>query len=231
MKLRCLIIDDDPMICDLVKHFCSKIPDIEFCISASTGRDGLQLLGSQKIDLLILDYHLPDMTGHAILEINSQQIPIVMITSEKDFAVTAYEYDEIYDFLIKPIGYERFVKAIDRIKNISVSGNSMVPFNDNIYYIKDGNKFVKIQFSDLLFLKAEENYVSFVSQEKSILNLSTLKEAETKLPPYFMKVHRSYIVNLEKIDSATTEEIKIGSYSIPISQKFKRDLMFYLANK
>ena len=121
MKIQCLVIDDDPMICDLVKHFCAKLEQIEYCISAGTGHDGLQLLSSQKFDLLLLDYHLPDITGQAILEIKSKELPVIMITSEKEFASMAYDYDEIVDFLVKPLSFERFSKAIERTTSRSSS--------------------------------------------------------------------------------------------------------------
>ncbi|HMW39068.1 MAG: LytTR family DNA-binding domain-containing protein [Saprospiraceae bacterium] len=231
MKLKCLVIDDDPMICDLVRHFCSKMPQIDYCLTAGTGRDGLQLLASQKFDVLLLDYHLPDMTGHAILEINSQKIPIIMITAEKDFAVTAFEYDEIYDFLVKPLNFDRFTKAIERVSQGGNESNSMVPANEESFYVKDGNKFTKVTYGNLLFIRAEENYVAFVTNERTIMNLSTLKETESRLPPNFMKIHRSYIVNLEKIESATTEEVRIKDHRLPISMKYKKELLQYLANK
>ncbi|MEP7195202.1 MAG: LytTR family DNA-binding domain-containing protein [Saprospiraceae bacterium] len=231
MKLKCLVIDDDPMICDLVKHFCSKLSQIDYCISAGNGHDGLQMLGGQKFDLLLLDFHLPDMTGQNILEINPQELPVIMITSEKEFAANAYDYDEIYDFLVKPLNFERFQKSIERITSSnSPVKQEVIPNNEESFYVKDGNRFVKLNYNELLFLKAEENYVSFVSQEKNILSLVTLKEVEQKLPNYFMRVHRSYIVNLKKIENTTTEEIKIEKFTIPISQKYKKELLDHLVS-
>lgn len=232
MKLKCLVIDDDPMVCDLIKHFCSKIPQIEYCISASNGHDGLQMLGSQKFDLLLLDFHLPDMTGQNILEIKPKDLPVVMITSEKDFAAQAFNYDDIYDFLVKPLVFERFEKAIQRVTNTStVPKSNILNETDETCYVKDGNRFVKINYHDILFLKSEENYVSFVSIDKNILSLITLKDLESKLPNYFMRIHRSYIVNLDKIETTTTEEIKIDKYTLPISLKYKKELLEYLVSK
>ncbi len=229
-KLKCLVIDDDPMICDLVKHFCSKLEKIEYCITANSGHDGLQLLSNQKFDLLLLDYHLPDMTGHALMEINSQKVPIIMITSEKEFASTAYDYEEIIDFLVKPLNFDRFSKAIERLNKRTSGDHSVVQASDDICYIKDGSRYTKLKYSEILFLKAEENYVAFTTADKTILSLSTLKDVEAKLPSHFMKVHRSYIVNLNKIDTATLEEIKIMQHTIPVSQKYKKELFTFLSS-
>ena len=114
MGLKCLIIDDDPMICDLVKYFCTKIKEIEYCISAGTGRDGLELLSSQAIDLVFLDYNLPDMKGQGLLELKQNALPVIMVTSETDFATKSYEYHDIIDYLVKPISFDRFQKGINK---------------------------------------------------------------------------------------------------------------------
>lgn len=231
MKLKCLIIDDDPMICDLVKHYCTKINEIDYCIIANTGADGLQLLSNQEFDLLFLDYHLPDMTGHSILEIKSKTLPVIMITSEKEFAVISYDYDEIIDFLVKPLQFERFQKAVHRLKEPESASKSLVSANQDICYIKDGTKYIKTNYKDILYLKAEENYVSFICTDKTILSLVPLKSVETNLPSYFMRVHRSFIINVEKVDSTSLEEIKIGTHSIPISQKYKKEFFEFLQSK
>ncbi len=231
MKIKCLVIDDDPLICDLVKHYCSKIPDIEFCLSANSGSDGLQILSNQQFDLLLLDYHLPDMTGQSILEIKSKDVPVIMITSEREFAAMAYDYDEIIDFLVKPLQYERFQKAIQRVIQKEPITKTIISSDEDICYIKDGTKYIKTRFKDILFLKSEENYVSFVCSDKTILSLVPLKSVESNLPSNFMRVHRSYIINLEKVDNTTLEEIKIGHHLIPISQKHKKEFFEFLNTK
>lgn len=142
-QLRCLVIDDDPLICDLIKHFCTKIPQVLYCISAGTGRDGLQVLSSQEINLIFLDYNLPDMKGEYLLELKRNKVPVIMVTSESEFAVKSYDYDDVLDFLVKPLSYERFYKAVSRTFNESLSASTTsetIITNPEFIFIKDGTK-------------------------------------------------------------------------------------------
>lgn len=229
MKLKCLVIDDDPLICDLIKHFCDKIPEIEYCISAGTGMDGLQVLSGQEINLIFLDFNLPDMKGQYLLEIKKTDVPVIMVTSEAEFAAKSYEYEDVQDFLVKPISFDRFQKAVQRILT-KPHQSTPIKQDQEVIFVKDGTKFVRLPYQDILYLKSEGNYVSFVTTDKTILSLITIKELEEKLPSYFMRVHRSYIVNLQRMESISTEEIAIGKHHIPISQKYRPDLMLYIGN-
>lgn len=229
MKLKCLVIDDDPLICDLIKHFCDKIPEIEYCISAGTGMDGLQVLSGQEINLIFLDFNLPDMKGQYLLEIKKTDVPVIMVTSEADFAAKSYEYEDVQDFLVKPISFDRFQKAVQRIITQPQRSAPVKP-DQEVIFVKDGTKFIRLPYQNILYLKSEGNYVSFVTTDKTILSLITIKELEEKLPSYFMRVHRSFIVNLERMESISTEEIVIGKHHIPISQKYRPDLMQYIGN-
>lgn len=223
-KLKCLIIDDDPLIGDLLKHFCQKSGLVDYSILTSNATDGLTLMASGDINLVFLDFNLPDMTGQQFMELKKNTIPVIMITSNADFAIKSYDYDDIVDFLPKPLSYDRFLKAMNRLL---ASENAMVNESiklKDIIYIKDGIKNVRIRFQEVLFIKSEDNYVSFVFPTTQTLTLYSLKDLEPKLPASFIRVHRSYIVNLDKIDYTTADEITIGDKKIPIGDKYKSDL-------
>ncbi|MDQ3141363.1 MAG: LytTR family DNA-binding domain-containing protein [Bacteroidota bacterium] len=222
MSYKCLIVDDDPMICDLLQHFASKTPQIEYCISASNGTDALKMLSAEQISLIFLDFNLPDMKGQVLLELKQDLVPVIMVTSHEEFAAQSYEYEDVIDFLVKPISFDRFTKAIQRLDQKIIKP---VQKSQESIFIKDGSKLVRVNFNEILYLKSEENYVSFVTPENSILSLMPLKEVESKLPKYFQRVHRSYIVNLNKIDFLTFEEIVIKKHHIPIGQKYKKELL------
>ena len=147
-----------------------------------------------------------------------------MITSNADFAIKSYEYDDIVDFLPKPLSYDRFMKALNRLETIQNPTLSEVQKLNETIYIKDGSKNVRIRLPDVLFIKSEDNYVSFVFPASQTLTLYSLKDLESKLPSSFIRVHRSYIVNLDKIDYTTADEITIGDKKIPIGDKYKAEL-------
>lgn len=223
-KLRCLIIDDDPLIGDLLKHYGQKSNLVDYSILTSNARDGLTLLSGGEINLIFLDFNLPDMTGQQFLELKKNNIPVIMITSNADFAIKSYDYDDIIDFLPKPLSYDRFLKALNRLE---ITQNPEIQdgrkLNEAIY-IKDGSKNVRIRLLEVLFIKSEDNYVSFVFPTSQTLTLYSLKDLEPKLPASFIRVHRSYIVNLDKIDYTTSDEITIGDKKIPIGDKYKAEL-------
>lgn len=130
---------------------------------------------------------------------------------------------------MKPISFDRFQKAVQRILT-KPQQSTPIKQDQEVIFVKDGTKFVRLPYQDILYLKSEGNYVSFVTTDKTILSLITIKELEEKLPSYFMRVHRSYIVNLQRMESISTEEIAIGKHHIPISQKYRPDLMLYIGN-
>lgn len=226
MKLKCLVVDDDPLICDLIQHFCSKVNQIDFCLAADNALNGLSLLTSQPFDLLFLDYNLPDLSGKSLLERKPDNTLVVMITSEIDFAVESYNYDDIVDFIVKPISFERFYRAVERATEIS---KKVSPVDDRnttqSTFVKDGTKLVQLYYDKIHFIKSESNYVLFNLGEKQIMSLLSLKDLLTKLPNNFVRIHRSYIVNVHKIDYIASEELSVGEKKIPIGMKYKEDLM------
>ncbi len=222
-RYKCLIVDDDPLIGDLIKHFCTKSGLVEYCILSSTARDGLMLLTSGDIDLVFLDYNLPDMNGQTFLELKKSHIPVIMITSNPDFAASSYDYEEVIDYLTKPLSYDRFLKAMHRVVSGSLS-NSLQASAQDTFYARDGNKNVRIKLSEVLYIKSEDNYVAFILPDTQTMALYSLKDLESKLPNNFKRVHRSFIVNLDKIDYIILDEISIRNKKIPIGQKYRDDL-------
>ncbi len=224
MGLKCLIIDDDPLIGDLLKHFCAKSGQVDYCILSTTATDGLHLMAGGDINLVFLDYNLPDMNGQNFLELKKSHLPVIMVTSDQAFAAKSYEYEDVVDFLVKPLSYNRFLKALQRASGKSSKGPETGTAVSDTFFTKDGHKNVRIRLSEVLFIRSEDNYVAFVFPESQTLSLFTLKDLETKLPRNFKRVHRSYIVNMDRIDYLTPEEIVLGDKKVPIGEKYRGDL-------
>jgi len=219
--MKCLIVDDDPLICDLIEHFCSKIDDITSVTTTTSGFESINLINKDGFDLIFLDFNLPDITGKDILDIIGANSAVIMITSYQAFGAESYNYNQIVDFLVKPIDFPRFFKGFQKAKTYF----SKQKEKESRLFIKDGNKLVKIELSEVIYFKSEANYISVVLQDKKILTLMTLKDLESKLPVFFLRVHRSYIVNLNKIDFINNNVIEMGKDYIPVSQSYEKELL------
>ncbi|MDN5216957.1 LytTR family DNA-binding domain-containing protein [Fulvivirgaceae bacterium BMA12] len=218
---RCLIIDDDPLICDLLEHFCSKVELITEVTVSNSGFESVNLMGQYHFDLILLDYDLPDITGKQILPLINKETAVIMITSNKDFGYESYNYDQIVDYLVKPIEFARFFKGIQKACQKIASG----PDRKGQLFLKEGNAFTKVALDETLFIKSAGNYLEFVFTNKKVMTIMTMKEVEQKLPPNFQRIHRSYIVNIEQIDSISNAEVKIKNHEIPISATFESELL------
>lgn len=226
-SLKCIIIDDDPLVTDLVMHFSEKCEDIEFCVSCNDAVEGLKLLSNSHFDLLFLDYNMPALSGKDLLEIKQDKSKVIMITSNKDFAVDSYRYDDVCDYLMKPISYEDFSTAIDRVVTRKVNQSISEKSKESIM-VKDGANWVPITFSTIKFIKSESNYCVFATPHGKVMTLAKLKDLNTKLPDNFLRCHRSYIINTEFISQINLEEVKIGEQVIPISALYRDQVKSFI---
>ncbi|MCV9385536.1 LytR/AlgR family response regulator transcription factor [Reichenbachiella ulvae] len=219
--MRCLIVDDDPLICDLLEHFCSKVDAITELTTTNSGFESVNLLSQHTFDLVLLDYDLPDMSGKEILEIISKDTAVIMITSHKDFASESYDYEQIVDFLVKPIEFPRFFKGIQKVTQ---KLPTPAPENKQLF-IKDGTQLIKVELDKVLFIKSAGNYAELYFEDRKVMTLMTLKELEQKLPSHFQRVHRSCIVNINHIESISNNDIHIKGEEIAISSSYEKELM------
>ncbi len=222
-----LVIDDDPLICDLICHFCSKLSAKTACVSVVDGQQGLSKAAEQQFDALFLDFNLPDLNGKQLLDLLPADVPVVMVTSETDFGATSYEYGQVVDFLVKPLSYDRFLKAVLRLDkyNERLSRvNGLVASKKERLLVKDGNTSVVLVLDEVRYIESASNYVFFHKGDKKVMSLMSLKSLESKLPTNFVRVHKSYIVNLSHLESITTEEIMIEGVEVPVGPKYKEIL-------
>lgn len=215
--MQCLIVDDDPLICDLLEHFCTKVDLIQQVTVCNSGFEAVNLIQQHHFDLLLLDYDLPDLTGKEILELIPTESLVIMITSHTEFASDSYNYDQIVDFLVKPIEFSRFYKGILKVKNQRNDKGSI--------FVKDGTSLVKIQIADIYLIKSAGNYAEIFLPGRKVMTLITLKELEKKLPEKFQRVHRSCIVNVDKIESISNGLIHLAEHEVALSSSYEEKLM------
>ncbi|WP_345027772.1 LytTR family DNA-binding domain-containing protein [Ravibacter arvi] len=242
MKLNCIAVDDEPLALGLVCTFIEKTPFLELAGSFSNGVDALQAIQNGGIDVAFLDIQMPDLTGlelARILEKSPERAPrVVFTTAFNQFAHEGYKVDAL-DYLLKPFNYEEFLKAATKaqqhfslVRRAEESSGQLVSPKDNYLFLKVEYQMVRVLFEDILYIEGLKDYVKvhLESSLKPILSLTSLKSLEEKLAGKgFMRVHRSFIVNLDKISAVTKTSISIGTENIPVSEQYKEDFNRYLS--
>ncbi len=235
-------MDDEPLALGLVCTFIEKTPFLELAGSFSNGVDALQAIQNGGIDVAFLDIQMPDLTGlelARILEKSPERAPrVVFTTAFNQFAHEGYKVDAL-DYLLKPFNYEEFLKAATKaqqhfslVRRAEESSVQQVSPKDNHLFLKVEYQMVRVLFEDILYIEGLKDYVKvhLESSPKPILSLTSLKSLEEKLAGKgFMRVHRSFIVNLDKISAVTKTSISIGTENIPVSEQYKEDFNRYLS--
>ena len=230
MKLKCIITDDEPIA---RKGLQSYVERIDFLELVGVCEDAIQLnnqLKSQQADLLFLDIEMPYMTGIELLNSLSNPPKVIITSAYDEYAIKGYDL-EVSDYLLKPISFERFLKAVNKVYDLLIS--SQTPVVQDYLFVKTNLKLEKIRFNDMRFIEGVENYVPIYTSDGKIITHTTLRTILQKLPPErFVQVHKSYLVNIDKIDSIEGNLLGIGKNKIPLSRTYKETaLEIILKNK
>ena len=223
--MNCLIIDDDAIARKSVEHCISKTAFLTLTASCSGVSEALDVIKSKTIDLIFLDVEMPEMSGMDFLRTFKDIPQIILITGKKEYAAEGFDYD-VTDFLLKPLDYARFLKAVNKAQQIhqsmEVKGENG---EDSLFIKKESSRFVRLAFKDILYVEALADYVNIYTADGRHTILSTMKAIETKLPPReFMRIHRSFIVRLDKIAEIEENSVSVGGKPIPVSRSNKDDL-------
>lgn len=231
MKLSCIIVEDIQIAADFLRKFCEKSDLVEVKGHFLNAADALDFLDREKVDLLFLDIEMPGANGFALLDSLTYSPMIILTTSKTEYAFDAFQY-HVNDYLKKPFTYKRFLEAIQKLQlqasepaaPPSPSPSATTPDADFLF-IKAEDKLIKLKKDDILFLESMRDYVKFVTLGKSYITYSTLKNMEEKLiGPTFLKVHRSFIVNINKIDDIRGNTIYLLGNQIPIGKGHKEEV-------
>ena len=221
--MKYLVADDDPLVCEQVESFLTRLSDTDFCLKAGDGLTALQLLSAGGIDAAFLDLQMPGLDGVSLLRALPRGLPVVIVTASKDFGAGSYEF-AVADYLLKPLEFPRFIQAVEKIRGRLAPREPARGGNPREIFVKDGTKLVRVALDDLLFVKSEANYVEFVSEQSAVLILMSMKRLEELLPPEFMRVHRSYIINLRRIARIEDNSVHLDKHRIPVSETYRDEL-------
>ncbi len=230
MKLKCIIVDDEPIARKLLQEYIEDIDFIELAGVAENPLKANTLLAQQQIDLLFLDINMPRLTGIQFLRASSNLPMVIMTTAYAEYAAESFELD-VMDYLVKPFSFERFLKACNRardyhlLKNPAVTASATNNAADH-FFVKCDGIIEKVLYSDLVYVEAMLNYVVLHIETRKMVVYLTIKSIAEQLPAdTFLKVHKSYIVNLNKIKSIQGNEISLPNAKVTISQNFYDGVM------
>jgi two-component system response regulator LytT len=239
MMLDCIAVDDEPLALGLVSNFIEKTPFLHLSGNYFSAVEALQALETHKIDLIFLDIQMPDLTGielARVLDKSTNSPRIIFTTAYNHFALEGYKVDAL-DYLLKPFNYEEFLRAANKAKayfemknQASLPGTAQQP--EEYIFLKVEYQMVKVPLKSILFIEGLKDYVKvhIENKQRQILTLTSLKSLEDRLPSgRFMRVHRSYIINLAQINAVTRNSIVIGNSTIPVSDQYKDEFNLYLS--
>ncbi|NOT73551.1 MAG: response regulator transcription factor [Cyclobacteriaceae bacterium] len=220
--MKAIAVDDEPIALEIVSSHASKVPFLELKGCFTDAFKALEYLQRESIDLLFLDIKMPDISGIEFFNSLSKKPLLIFTTAYPEHAVTSFELDAV-DYLLKPFSLSRFIKACNKANELH-NFRQKVESSDHLF-LKTGYEQVKVMYDDIYYLEATGNYVTFVLKERKILSRSTFAEAVNLLPAgRFIRVHRSYIVSIDKIDKIEKHQVTVGKVTIPVSEAYVTEL-------
>ena len=231
--MNCIIIDDEATARAIIAQLCEGVPSLTLLEEFPNAIQAIKYLNQNDVDLIFLDIHMPDFTGFDFIETISNPPKIVLTTSDPNFAIQAFEYDCIVDYLVKPITPERFQKAIQKaeaapVNEVAQTTNpeSVESASGNDLYVNIDRRLIKIDIPSIYLVEAKGDYILIKTEDKNYTVHSTLKRIEEKLQDtIFLKIHRSYIINVDKIIDIEDNSVLIKKDVIPVSRSNRPELM------
>lgn len=230
-RIRTIIVDDEPKAIEVLERYCD---DMDVIAMMATFRDpvkAIEYLHVHDIDLILLDINMPGISGMEFLDILDKKPKIIFTTAYAEYAIESYEYEAV-DYLLKPIDFHRFVKAVSRAYKLISQEGSSIPIDSTDYddertiYIKSGPQLYKVNISDILYLEKDGNYLIFHTKNRKMLSRQNMKDIfEVLNPDDFIRVHKSFIVAIKHMEVIESHQIRIGDVKIPIGRNYREELM------
>ena len=229
--LNCLVIDDEPPAREIIRRYIEKLPVLKLAGECDNALESISFLQQNKIDLILLDIRMPQMNGNEFLKTIKNSPPVIFTTAHIEYAIEGYDLDVI-DYLLKPVKFERFVKAVN--KAFMANGYSLADVKpaiesspeENFVYFRAERKMVKVMLQDIFYIESMKDYVKVYTTDGVIITKQSLNSVESMLPAKeFIRSHRSFIISLSKVKSYTHEIMEISKNEIPIGKFYRNDVL------
>jgi DNA-binding LytR/AlgR family response regulator len=234
--LKCMVTDDEPLAVQLIANHISQVPFLELTCSFTNPMEALVCLNTKPVDLIFLDIDMPQLTGIQFMNLLQNRALVIITSAHEEYAIAGFD-NNVVDYLLKPISFERFYKAVEKAYNLSNPNQQkppreIYPSTGGYIYVKVETRMVRVDLDDILYIEGLKNYVSIYTKTGRIVTLQVMKQLEEILPPSrFVRVHKSYIVALDKITSIERQDISIKERIIPIGITYQEPFFKLLEKK
>jgi len=223
MKIRCIVIDDEAIARRAIADYVRRIDALELCGVFKNAIEANDYLQKNEVDLLFLDIQMPQLTGIQFLRIFNKDIGVIFTTAYSKYAIESFDFN-VVDYLLKPISFDRFLQSVN--KAVRYFGSSNTDKGEDFIFLKEGTSLRKVVISEIEYVEAMQNYIRISLGEESVMALMTLKDFSSQLPEdNFVQTHRSFIVNLLKVNRVEDDSVWFGEKSVPISKRNKADFL------
>ena len=222
-NLKCVVVDDEPMAREILISYINKTPNLNLIETFKNASDALVFMQDNIADVYFLDINMPEISGLTLAKIINKKSKIIFTTAYRDYAVDGFKLEAV-DYLLKPIAYDRFLEAIKK-----VDSTDKVEIASTFMFVRSERKMVRVDFEDIFYVESLSDYVKIITADNTIITRETITNLEEKLNKNFIRIHRSYVVPLNKITSYTNEFIEINKKALPISRSYKESVLQKLA--
>ncbi len=237
--IRCLVVDDEPLALHIIEDYILKVPFLQLVKATTNPIEALTIVQQGEADLVFLDVQMPELSGIQFLKIANGKAKVILTTAYPEYALEGYELD-VVDYLLKPIAFDRFFKAVQKVQGVLQPSTKIEKapepaqndFLSDFIFVKSEHKIQKVYLRDILFIEGLKDYISIFTSGERIITLQNMKKMEDTLPgKHFIRVHKSYIVALNKIDSIERSRIRIGDKIIPVGDTYRDDFFKVIDGK
>ncbi|HAS43671.1 MAG TPA: DNA-binding response regulator [Microscillaceae bacterium] len=229
MTIKCLIIDDEPLAIQIIREYLTQVSDLELVATFENSLEAFEWVSKNPIDLIFLDIQMPLLTGIDFVKTLPQPPKVIFTTAHRNYAIESYELD-VVDYLLKPISFIRFFKAVNKFKSLSdipvaTTQITQPELVHNHLYVNANKKFIKILFEQIRYIESIKDYIHIHTTDQNVITKEKISSFAAKLPHNFMRIHRSFIVNIARITAFTATHVEIEGQELPIGYSYKNEVI------